>query len=84
MLYIISIFDNRRQLLSGILINSYFMLCGINHIVLYSDQLFIRAGIPPDSVTYATIGIFATQIFSCMVGVSNFFSKIKSIRNKDL
>nr|XP_009861323.2 solute carrier family 2, facilitated glucose transporter member 5-like [Ciona intestinalis]XP_018670992.1 solute carrier family 2, facilitated glucose transporter member 5-like [Ciona intestinalis] len=44
------------------------ILVGVDNVLLYSDQIFIDAGISPDKATYATIGVFAMQLLAGVVG----------------
>ncbi|XP_076810454.1 solute carrier family 2, facilitated glucose transporter member 7-like [Clavelina lepadiformis] len=57
----------RNQLYAVCALLANLMFTGTNCFILYMDLVFIDAGIPKDSVTYATIGIFSLQIVTTCV-----------------
>lgn len=44
--------------------------CGINAIGMYSNEIFIRAGIPAAQVTYASLLVYFVQFLVSLAGVS--------------
>nr|XP_009861301.1 solute carrier family 2, facilitated glucose transporter member 5 isoform X1 [Ciona intestinalis] len=58
----------RNMLIGVIFLYLNLNLVGIDNILLYSDKIFIEAGISPDKATFATIGVFAMQMLASLVG----------------
>ena len=59
----------RNMLIGVIFLYLNLNLVGIDNILLYSDKVFIEAGISPDKATYVTIGVFALQMLASLIGV---------------
>nr|XP_026694154.1 solute carrier family 2, facilitated glucose transporter member 5-like isoform X1 [Ciona intestinalis] len=60
---------NFRNMFAGVVaLFLNLVLVGIDNILLYSDKVFIEAGISPDKATFATIGVFAMQLLASLVG----------------
>uniref|UniRef100_F6UQH1 Major facilitator superfamily (MFS) profile domain-containing protein n=2 Tax=Ciona intestinalis TaxID=7719 RepID=F6UQH1_CIOIN len=58
----------RKQFFAVLVVYGNLVLVGINHILIYSDQIFLQAGIAPDNVTFATIGVFALSFIASVFG----------------
>uniref|UniRef100_H2YQL7 Major facilitator superfamily (MFS) profile domain-containing protein n=1 Tax=Ciona savignyi TaxID=51511 RepID=H2YQL7_CIOSA len=58
----------RNEFIAVIAIYANLVLVGIDNILLYSDKVFIEAGLAPDQATFATIGVFTLQLLSSAVG----------------
>lgn len=48
----------RKHFFSVVAIFSLIMACGTSNVMSFADKIFIEAGLPPDVVTPATIGIY--------------------------
>uniref|UniRef100_F6UQG4 Major facilitator superfamily (MFS) profile domain-containing protein n=1 Tax=Ciona intestinalis TaxID=7719 RepID=F6UQG4_CIOIN len=58
----------RKQFFAVLVVYGNLVLVGINNIVIYSDQIFLQAGIAANNVTFATIGVFALSFIASVFG----------------
>ncbi|XP_078483271.1 solute carrier family 2, facilitated glucose transporter member 5-like isoform X4 [Ciona intestinalis] len=58
----------RKQFFAVLVVYGNLVLVGINNIAIYSDQIFLQAGIAADNVTFATIGVFALSFIASVFG----------------
>nr|XP_039257654.1 solute carrier family 2, facilitated glucose transporter member 5-like isoform X2 [Styela clava] len=49
----------RRHFIGSIVLFSYMMICGLNNILFFSDQIFLSANVDPEVVTPATLGVLS-------------------------
>ncbi|XP_038591797.1 solute carrier family 2, facilitated glucose transporter member 11-like [Micropterus salmoides] len=52
----------RSQLRTVMFASSAMMLCGNDSIYFYASYIFLKAGIPPENIQYATIGTGASEL----------------------
>ncbi|XP_078483270.1 solute carrier family 2, facilitated glucose transporter member 1-like isoform X3 [Ciona intestinalis] len=58
----------RKQFFAVLVVYANLVLVGINNMLIYSDQIFLQAGIAADNVTFATIGVFALSFIASVFG----------------
>ncbi|XP_078494134.1 solute carrier family 2, facilitated glucose transporter member 7-like [Ciona intestinalis] len=59
----------RKQLFAMFAVYANTQITGFNSISIYSDLMFIEAGVPADKVTYASLGVFVLGFIFGILGI---------------